>query len=190
MEKITGIILAGGKSTRMGSNKAFLKLGGKTLLNRSIEIIEDICDQVIISSNIPIESKYQVVKDEINEIGPLGGMISSLRFSNNSQNVVISCDLPFITSEVINTMIKEHKTLITVPTIDNKNIEPLCAVYNKEILLHLEKEANNGSYKLHSIIKGLPHKIIDFSDKYDLFLNINNQDDYKKAEEIFKQSCS
>ncbi len=189
--KITGIILAGGKSSRMGSDKAFLKLAGKELIDFSLEILEKTCDEIIISSNKTVDKKIRVIHDEIKGIGPAGGIYSCLKQSSYDLNIVLSCDMPLIREQTIKKLIGEiNDKLVTVPTLDGKNLEPLCAIYHKESLPYFEKKIGKGMYKMQEIIGGIPSNIIDLSSIRDQFLNINNPNDFQKASQQFQSLSS
>ncbi|HSO89343.1 MAG TPA: molybdenum cofactor guanylyltransferase, partial [Draconibacterium sp.] len=92
--QITGIILSGGQSTRMGTDKALLQIKGKTLLERAVEICNPVCNAILISSNNPEHEKYgyQIYPDEIKNCGPLGGIYSCLKKSDTDWNFILSVD--------------------------------------------------------------------------------------------------
>ena len=81
--QITGIILAGGQSTRMGTDKVLLEINEKTLLERAIELVQPLSETVLISSNNPIHKKYgfEIIPDEIKDCGPIGGIYTCLKKS-------------------------------------------------------------------------------------------------------------
>jgi len=188
--KVTGIILAGGQSSRMGTDKAFIKLGNKTLIQHSIDKLKEFCNEIIISSNKNFKTEYPIVHDEIKNIGPVGGIISCLSYSSNDINIVLSCDMPFITEMVFRRLIQNQGEMVTVPTIDGKNPESLCAIYKKPVLTLLKKEVLKQNYKLQKIIGGIPHRVIDLSDINHQFLNINHPHDLKKANMIYNKTNS
>ena len=107
-ERITGIILAGGKSKRMGRDKAFLPYHGKDLIEYSISLMQSICDEVIISANDADYDKFglRVVRDNYPHIGPIGGLEASLTYSKTRHNLVIPCDTPFLTLSVYYEILK------------------------------------------------------------------------------------
>ena len=89
--QITGIILSGGQSTRMGTDKALLQINEKTLLENAIEICKPVCKEILISSNNPEHEKfgYKIIPDEIKNCGPLGGIYTCLKNSNTEWDL---CD--------------------------------------------------------------------------------------------------
>ena len=101
--KVTGIILSGGASRRMGQDKGLTLYRNKELIQYSIELLTPLCSQIIISSNDPTNySKFgkQIVPDIIKGVGPIGGIFSSLKFTSTSGNLILSCDMPELSTEV------------------------------------------------------------------------------------------
>jgi molybdenum cofactor guanylyltransferase len=182
--KITGIILAGGLSSRMGRDKALIQLDKHTMIEKIIALIRPFCDELLISAN---KNKYkdfgyEIIKDKHKRIGPLGGIISCLNESSHELNIIISCDTPNISGKTILKLLQESKNYdITLPCYNNR-CEPLIAVYNRNCVEKLELMANSSSYKLQTIINNLNSNIIHFeeSGKVEEFININSKKDLKK----------
>ncbi len=181
---VSGIILSGGKSTRMGKDKGLIKLNGKPMIQHVIDHIDPICDQILISANDKTyeDFGYPVYYDEINDIGPAGGIISSLKHSSNKKNIVISCDLPFASTKFIRTLLElSGDYAITLP-MSRQHYQPLCAVYSKEVYPVFMEYISKGIYSLKSIIKEFRIRIIKQEDieGFDLsreLRNINYPDD-------------
>ena len=141
-DDITAIILSGGKSLRMGTNKSFLKIGNKTVIERMRDLLQSIFKDVILITNEPDDYKFlglPIYEDVFRHKGPLAGIHSGLKNSKTNINFIISCDLPFMTREMINYLI-EYKTikLITVAKADGF-IQQLAGKYSKECLSPAEK---------------------------------------------------
>lgn len=103
-DEITGIILAGGKSSRMGKDKGLCDFKGKALVSYAIETLRPLCGNLMISANY-FPEKYAefdlpVIADEVKNIGPMGGILSCLKQSHTQHNLVLSCDTPFVTTDV------------------------------------------------------------------------------------------
>ena len=191
-ENKTGIVLAGGKSSRMGRNKALIGLGNKTLLEHAIDKLLPFCSEIIISSNDMLTSEYKIIKDEILNSGPLSGIISCLRSASYSNCIVLSCDMPFMSGEIIKQLIIEHDSGITVPTTDGIHLEPVCAIYSKNIVNTLEEYCWKGNYKLHDIIEETNCKKVSFksfnkNEIQTFFFNINDAGDLSEAQIIYKK---
>ena len=99
----TGIILAGGKSSRMGADKGLLELGGKPLITYAFQALSGLCTTILISSSSEAYHSfgYQVIEDVFPGIGPMGGIYSALGKSKTEKNLILSCDLPFASKELM-----------------------------------------------------------------------------------------
>ena len=195
---ITGIILSGGKSTRMGQNKALMKINDKTVIEHVKDLMQNIFSKVILITNTPDEYTFlgmKMYQDIYTQMGPLAGIHSGLTYSSTDNNFVISCDTPLMTQEMINYLI-EYKTNmpITIAKADGY-IQQLCGVYNKSVLpiatsilsSQLNDEGRNNEpkkrgCKVLGLIDIVGAEIIDAEllpfYKKDTFFNMNKRDDY------------
>ena len=106
-KNIMGIILAGGKSSRMGSDKGLLKIENRTFVECVIDAMKPLIDEIIIVSNNPEYDQfgYHRVEDDIKDSGPLAGLYSGLKHSNTEHNLVLSSDIPLIKAEILEKLI-------------------------------------------------------------------------------------
>lgn len=180
---ITLIILAGGKSSRMGTDKALLKIKNKTFVEFLFDNLKDNFGDVIISSNNPeIKIKgAKIISDEIKNIGPMGGIYTCLKHSKTQQNFIVSVDTPFLSSKLASEIASKSKAYnITITECNNKT-NPTIGVYNKNLLPILENEINLGMYKMMKFLEKTNHKIIKLDEKFkDELRNINNPYDFNK----------
>ena len=178
---ITGIVLAGGKSSRIGRDKAMLELGGVRLIARSISIIEPLCDEIIISTNDPGLAclGYHIVQDEHHGIGPVAGLHASLRYSNSEHHLVIPCDTPLVTIDVFERMFAivsaAHPPACVAGTEDGF-IEPLIGCYQRSALPLLEEQIQKYDFKLHNALTRMGAIVEVFHDSR-MFWNINTKAD-------------
>lgn len=179
--KITGIILAGGKSKRMGTEKGLVLFRGKSLIEYPYELFNKLCDEVIISSNSNSFNYLgcSVYKDEDKDFGPIGGIYTCLKTSSNEINIISPCDMPFLTIELYQLLLSNLSNFDAVLTTkDGFHIEPLVGIYNKSTLPLFKKYIESGNSHLQELIKELNYNLIkidSFSCNSDesLFLNIN-----------------
>ncbi|MGE5457352.1 MAG: molybdenum cofactor guanylyltransferase [Methanococcaceae archaeon] len=134
---ITGFILSGGKSSRMGENKSLLKLQGRSIIEITADLMKQIFRQVILISNEPGHYGFlnlPVYGDIYPGLGPLAGIHSALVNSKTTRNFIISCDMPLMHREVI-TFLTDYPTKepITVARADGF-IQQLCGIYDKRCL--------------------------------------------------------
>jgi len=181
--QITGIILAGGKSKRMGTDKASLKLDGKTLLERCVELIHPFCKTILISSNNPAHENFgcKIISDVILDCGPIGGIHTCLKQTETDWNFVISVDSVFVEPEFIKFLISETEDFDAVVPIHLKGKEPLIALYHKNCLVEVEKMIQSEDFKMHNLLNAIETKFVDTKNwvyKYPkLFHNLNRPED-------------
>ena len=176
----TGIVLAGGKSSRFGENKALAHFRNKNLLEHSISLLRHFCSEIIISAGNQDyeELGFKVVRDEIPDIGPIGGIYSTLKVSKNKYNLVLACDVPYASKSLFEQIIKKHENHTAVIPVHNRKIEPLIACYSKDILPFLTQNINKQNYKLRDVLSEAGVFYLDVSNiKSDNFININTQAD-------------
>ena len=154
---ISTYILAGGRSTRMGTDKGLVELNGIPMIQHVINVVKNVSDQIFIISNSEEYVKFnlQVICDEIHEIGPLGGLITGLRNTTSKWNLFIGCDMPYINVEVISLLIKNKSDCHAIIPRHHDQIEPLCALYHSAALPIFEKQVSFGNYKVHDAISKL-----------------------------------
>lgn len=187
--KITSIILAGGKSSRMGEDKGFVHLKGKYMIQYVIDVARNISDNIlIISNNSEYRSfGYTVFSDIIRQCGPLGGIYTGLVHSQTESNLILCCDLPFITENAVKYIIGKSKGYdVTVPVIDGK-MEPLCALYQKRCSEKFKESLLRKELKISDVVKTLNTNMVDITSRKNIgigaFRNINTPSDLLRAEE-------
>ncbi|SMO54443.1 molybdenum cofactor guanylyltransferase [Saccharicrinis carchari] len=150
---ITGIVLAGGQSRRMGFNKAEASLNGESMLTRMIEKLSALTPNLLLStgSSTYPNIHWPQIPDEYINCGPLGGIYSAIKASTTPLNIVVSCDMPLISSSLLLQLVgqaMENDAMITVPVDADNQLQLLCAVYHKNILPLIEKQIKQKSLKL------------------------------------------
>jgi molybdopterin-guanine dinucleotide biosynthesis protein A len=192
--EVTGIILAGGKSSRMGTDKGLQELCGRPLISYSIQVLSEICSTIIISTSSDAYQSfgYKTVADEIPGIGPMGGIYSALKQSKTEKNLVLSCDLPFVSRELLTYILENSEGFqVAVPWQGNQHYEPLCGFYNLSVLDQMTTFIQKRNYKLPDLFEEtsinkliINTKLNFYEDK--LFLNINSKHDLALAENLIK----
>ena len=198
-DDITGIILSGGKSTRMGENKSLMKIGSKTIIEHVKDLMQSLFSKVILITNDPDEYDFlnlEMYKDIYFRMGPLAGIHSGLTHSPKDKNFIISCDILLMTPEMIKYLI-DYKTNkpVTVAKADGF-IQQLCGVYHKSCLEVVEnilsfskndEERNEVQKKRGCKVLGLidivgaeiiEAELLPFYKK-DMFFNMNRRADYE-----------
>ena len=184
MIKKSAVILSGGKNTRMNyKTKAFLEFRGNTFIERTLDAISDYEQKIISCNDVEKYKEFEdmalLVLDKFKEIGPIGGIYSSLKESEFQYSLVIASDMPFLNKEVLNYLGNyEFNNDALIPIVDGK-IQPLCGIYKKDILSVIEKMINKKDYRLKNLLFSIDTKYINISDK-DNFSNINTVEEYEK----------
>ncbi len=196
---ITGIILSGGKSSRMGTDKSLLMAGGKTIIERVSGLITSLFSSVLLITNNPQQYEFlglKIYEDVYKGFGPLAGIHSGLLNSSTEKNFVISCDLPFMTQEMIKYLV-DYSTdeLITVAKADGF-IQQLAGVYHKSLIKSIEDILQTQSEeserevvqkkrgcRVLSLINSVGVEIINTESlpfyESDTYFNMNKQSDYE-----------
>ena len=190
-KQTTGIILCGGKSSRMGQNKALLKINGKYIISYIIEMLQPFCDEIIISTNTKELDflGHKTVKDIYDNIGPVSGIFSSLLQSKNKRNAILSCDTPFINGLLITEMFSYlHTHDVVIPEF-NGYLQPMTAAFKKDVIPVINREIQNGNYIPPRIFEKCNLKKLEINPSAGyyhehLFFNVNSPEDYEKAQEI------
>jgi len=199
--RLTAIILAGGKSSRIGSDqdKAMLKLNGKRLIDIVISKLKHIVEDNIIIIGPPEKypSYKQVVPDLFNQRGLLVGLYSGLKASASRYNFVVGCDMPFLKVELLRYMgDKVDSNDIIIPRYAKSYVEPLCAIYSKTCLEIMKRNIEAGILSIRRIFPYLKVKYIEEEEikridpELNSFFNINYKEDFIRAEELIKGNKS
>ena len=183
--KIGAIILAGGKSSRMGTDKGLLSLNGKSMVAHVIDTLKQITDDIIIISNNAAYKVYRipVYEDLIKDAGPLAGIYTGLIYSKHDKNIVVSCDTPFVSVELLNFLIEKSKNYdVTIATHDNK-IHPIIGIYDKKCVPTFKNELEQDQRKIGIALEKVNLHIIatkQFDKK--VFTNVNTLIELKEIQ--------
>lgn len=182
--KLTGVVLAGGKSIRMGSEKGLILFKGKAMIQYSIELLEKITDTILISSSLPEYSAFKqaLVPDTVPNIGPIGGIHACLSRMNTKFAFFIPCDMPMASIKMANRLINASPGFdIAVPRSLNQEVHPLFGVYSKDLLPLIQLQINAGDYKLKNLLNKAKTYYLDYSlDEENYLNNINRPEDVRQ----------
>ena len=191
----TGVILSGGLSTRFnGQNKAFIRVGGKRILDRLYTIFADLFTEIILVTNDPmqfVEWDLTIVTDIYPVRSSLTGIHAGLFFSQNPFAFFSACDTPFLKKDIVEVLLEniDRNTDIVMPDT-SAGMEPLCAIYSKRCLNAAGHHIHQNKFKIQRALgkhrlKKIPETVLRSVDP-DLtsFFNINTAEDLAKAEEM------
>lgn len=179
----TAIIMAGGKSARMGQDKSMMLIYGKPAIKYILEQLIPHFSQIIISSNNMAKhgfSGIKVVPDEAANKGPLMGIASALRVSQNDVNFVIACDIPDVDIGLVRRMVRDAEDFdAVIPRVGPSKYEPLFAVYKKSTLAAIDKAIAAKNYQVIAPMRDCKVNYIDWPHGRQI-KNLNTMKDYKK----------
>lgn len=184
-------ILAGGKSSRMNyNNKALLNYKEKKFIEHIIDAGKDYKEIIIVSNNNEDYRGFnlRIVEDIYKGNGPLSGIHSALSNSTTDKVLCIACDMPLITKKTLNILGNYNEDYeVLVPKVGDR-LQPLCAIYSKNILSSIEDSIIKNNNKLQLLIKSQNYKIIEGNEESKFiekdFLNVNTEKEYNELEEM------
>jgi molybdopterin-guanine dinucleotide biosynthesis protein A len=185
-------VLAGGQSTRMGSDKAFVVLHGQTLLARALEVARSVTNDVwIVGSPEKFAAFAPVVEDVFRDCGPLGGIHAALRASRAELNLVLAVDMPFASRELLRYLVTRARGSDGIATVarEGENWQPLCAVYRREFADIAESALRAGRYKIDALFAAINMQVVTAAEiarvgfASQLFRNLNSIKDLESAQD-------
>ncbi len=177
---IEAVILAGGKSTRMGTDKGLLEINGKAMVKYLIDTISSLEMTLSISTSDKTYIKFgqPVITDQYSEIGPLGGLHSGLKNSKNNAVLIVSVDAPFLTKDCISKLIQHLNLNTIIISSCEESRYPLIGIYPTKVLSGLERHIENGGRSVFGFLESQEVIDVQFSNNQkDCFRNINSLED-------------
>ncbi len=191
--KTSGVILAGGKSTRMKFNKAFAYIGGQPVVQIILDKFKLFFDETIIISNEPKlyeDLGFAVYPDVFAGMGPVAGIHSALYHAGSDKIFVMGCDMPFMNMDLVKFLFDKLEDYeCVVPELDS-HLQPLSAVYSKKCLPVLAQCLENDKLKLIRVFEELYTRVITdkemecFGNTREIFMNVNDQAALEIAQQI------
>ena len=189
---VTGFVLAGGKSSRMGSDKSLLPWNGSTLLQQTKAVLERVCEHVFILGPRQLYAEFGECFEDIHPgCGPLGGIHAALTHASSSMpySLITAVDTPFISPEFLDYMIERalrSSAIVTAPRI-NGAMQPTCAVFSRKFLAIAEEALKSGKYKLEPLFPAQQTLVLteadlsQFASVGEMFENLNTPQDLERA---------
>jgi molybdopterin-guanine dinucleotide biosynthesis protein A len=196
---VTGFVLAGGKSSRMGVNKALLAWNGRTLLEQTMTVLRQVCERVFVLGSQQLYGKFgECLEDVYCDCGPLAGIHVALLNAQTPYILVTAVDTPLISVEFLNYMI--HRALgsgamVTAPRVAGR-VQPLCAVFSLQFLSLAEAALRSGKYKVEPTFPPDQTLIIPETETAgievtaEMFENLNTPEDLQRARKRFSAKHS
>ena len=193
---VSGFVLAGGASRRMGWDKAKLVLGGKSMLERQVRVLQAVSRSVAVVG--PPERcqglEIRILPDEVPGCGPLGGIYSGLLHTRTEYNLFLGCDLPFIEMRFLCWLVEralQYQTDVTVPKTREGYYQSLCAVYRRRALGTIRAVLAGGRNEVRAFFPRVHGRVIPWTETAHagfsprIFVNMNTPEDYEAAKKAF-----
>lgn len=188
IDDIGCLILAGGKSRRMGRDKAFLEIGSISILERQMEILSIFSERMVSVGASGIDTgSFKAIYDDYAGCGPLSGIHKALITTEKDALFIVACDMPFISAELIHALArswsKEHCDALICRDSSGKD-HPLCGIYSRRIAESIKENLDSGSYRVMDALMKTSYRSISLSTLgFDdtALMNINTVEDYRRA---------
>ncbi len=187
---VTGLILCGGRSKRMGRPKAFLPFARRTIIEHILNTIRNLFDEIFLVTNDPDSCSHlsvNVVKDILPYRGPLGGILSGLLVSKNPHAFVLACDMPLVSRQLLRSMSSERHQADVVVLAHKGVIEPLLGIYSQNLIKPLEESLFAGNLTVADFLVGLKAKTWELdtsalpAGELPPYFNVNTPQDYSRV---------
>ncbi|MBI2167007.1 MAG: molybdenum cofactor guanylyltransferase [Candidatus Omnitrophica bacterium] len=185
---LTGIVVAGGKSSRMGRDKAFLDWQGRPLIQAVVESLAGHVSEIIVVAKEKEKFKFQferetlLVADRFPYFSPLVGIATGLFYSRTELNFVLACDMPQVKMRVVKRLCESMEDFDAVLPRSSYGLEPLCAVYRKSALGVFEARIRRGSLSVRDALEDLRIKVVPWDEESReeplVFMNLNTPAEY------------
>jgi molybdenum cofactor guanylyltransferase len=184
--KITGIILSGGKNVRMGENKAFIEIEGVPIIHTIYTLFKDLFQEVIIVANqkeLFSNFNSKIYSDLLPNKGVLGGLYTGLFYSTFNYSFCVACDMPYIKKSLVQYLIQRIKDEDVIVPRTKDGLQPLHAIYSKNCLDPIKKIFKQGKYKIIDFYNMVNVKIVEENDFVSLdpfmesFINVNTPEE-------------
>lgn len=193
-DKVTGIILAGGRSRRLGRDKAVEPFGGQPLIRRVVERIEPVTDEIVVvvadparGAALPLDARHRIVPDIYPDLGSLGGIFSGLTAAGGQWGLVVACDMPFLNRQLLEYMRSRREGFDAVVPLPGAYPEPAHALYSKACLPHIEARLRAGDLKISRFFDAVRVNYLTgatltrFDPELRSFFNVNSPEDLAQA---------
>lgn len=187
LSELTGVVLAGGKSSRFGTDKGLYPYQGKPLVQHAIDILQPFCGEMLVSTNQPEAYAFtglKTITDIYTDCGPLGGMHSVLKQAKGKVVYFLGCDMPGVNGQVFTFLLTHLGDYQAVVPLNNGFRETLCLAMKKECLLTVEQAIQQKKFRILDMLEALKVSYPELSSQpfyhKEMFHNINYRKDMKE----------
>ena len=196
-DDVTAFVLAGGQSTRMGREKAMLELGGRTLLERALQLALSVAaEAIVVGSRGEFERYGRLLEDVYPERGPLGGIHAALWASPTDLNLILAVDTPFLDARFLEFLVaqaRESGAVVTLPRTRD-GFHPLAAVYRRGFRETAEQALQEGRNKIDALFAQVEARVLEeeelrrFAFAPAIFENLNTPEELERARQRLRET--
>ncbi len=189
-DAVTGVILAGGESRRMGQNKALMRLGGARLIDRVVGVMRQVCPRLLMVTNSPevyAELDLPMVSDVFPGKGSLGGIYSAIYHASTPYCLVVACDMPFLNAAVLRYLVAQMADYdVVIPEVHGE-MQPLHALYNQACLHPIARRLEAQRLKITGFLPDVRVRTVTmdemqpFDPELLAFQNLNTREELQAA---------
>lgn len=194
---VTGVIQAGGKSTRMGGEpKALMAFGGTRIVERIVDVLQSVLSALLVVTNTPDLYAFlglPMVPDVFPDHGSLGGIYTGLKTAGGDAAFTVACDMPFLDRRVVRHVIDRAAAGdVVIPRVGDQ-LETLHAVYHKSCLPHIEARLLEGRLKIVDffnevrVVEIAEAEVARYADPAIVFMNVNTPDELARARALARE---
>ena len=182
MGSVRGLVLAGGRSSRFGSDKALALYEGVSFLERAVSLLKALDLKPIVVTRRGVTYSFIKcvgVQDKLPDLGPLGGLYTAMTVFKNTTFLVLSCDMPALTPQVLSELLTKHEPCcpITAYSTQDRGVQPFPAVYEPSLLGIIREKLKKNSLSMLGLFEEVPNKkIISWAGDSALFCNVNEKE--------------
>jgi molybdenum cofactor guanylyltransferase len=193
-QPLAAAILTGGRAARLGGiRKATLRVGGRRIIDRQLDVLRRVADPVFAVSSVtaPPEADLETIRDRYPDHGALGGIYTAIAASPHDRTLVVACDLPFLSAPFFEYMSSLEADLVIPRTA--RGYEPLCAVYSRTCLESIRTRLERRALEASVLPEGVriveigPEALATYDPDGLLFVNVNTPHDYERATKVFDE---
>ena len=190
--EVTGVLLAGGKSRRMGEDKRYLMVGEQTLLERGLGVLRSMFHEVLVviaQDSAPLDIEARVVRDLVPDCGSLGGIYTGLTQATSPYIFAVACDMPFLNQAVITQFTNRRDTADIVMARLTTRLHPMHALYGKGCLPAMEQMIVARQLKIQELVSHASLRVqyvteadlLSIDPSWRSFYNVNTPEDLEAA---------
>lgn len=194
--RISVFIQAGGQSSRMGRSKALLPLGDQTCIERVLAVAKQISTPVTIVTNDPPPYQFlgcPIISDVYRGLGPLGGIHAALQHCSTDWALILGCDLPFVTAELLRYLIAPADGFdAVVPRSEDGRLQPLCALYRQSCVSEVVRLIESKALAPRALFPRVRTRVVEWSEVSSLpgaerfFFDMNTPESYEQARALLQ----